>query len=116
SGLAWGLPAGALAGAAALALVRRWWLFKAPQGVLREQLRAACRALFLEHAEPGAREGTFTAKGQSWRLRLVGRGRRLQVGGLPGVQGPGKAALLLEWLGKQSPGPVPRVRIVLKEG
>jgi hypothetical protein len=107
------LAAGSAAGAAGLLLARGNWLLRAEADALRQQLQYAGRGLFLPHAEPSPGLLVFTAKGSSWRLRLTELGRRLQRVGLPRPPVTGKMALLVHWLSKQYPGPVPRLRITL---
>jgi hypothetical protein len=93
----------------------RVWLARAEATMLREQIHTACRGLFLEYSEPRTGHLLLAARGGTWRLRLVGLSPRVQLVVLPPVTGPSKAALLLHWLSKQYPGPVPRLHIVLKK-
>src|SRR5262245_41281452 len=105
----------ALAAAVGLVLLRRAWLVRSSAAALREELGLACRGLFLDMQEP--REGRIRLVGRGeHELRMIEVGKRLQVLVLGPVPGPGKVALLLNWLAKQYPGPVPRVRIVLEGG
>ncbi len=102
-----------LAAAAGLALARRCWLVRTRADELREQIRRACSGLFLTLEEPAPGRLRIRAK-EEQGLRLVGLGRRLQ--GLVLCKRPekGKMRLLLDWLMKEYPGPVPRVRITLE--
>ncbi len=105
-----GLVAGVL-----LVRCERWWLLRAEAGVLRAQVEGACRGLFLECTEPAPGRLVLTAKGRSHSLRLIALSRRLQAALVPPTKGPGKVALFVAWLSKQYPGPVPRIRVVLKK-
>jgi hypothetical protein len=109
------LAAVALVGGVGLWSAGRVWLLRADAAGLREQIRTACRGLFLELAE--SKPGLFllTAKANTWPLRVMGLGRRLQLVVVPRVAGPSKAALLVHWLSMQYPGPVPRIHFVLKK-
>jgi hypothetical protein len=91
----------------------RVWLVRAKADTLREQLETACRGLFLGCAEPHPGHFAFTAKGGTWHLRMVRLGQRLLVVVLPRAVVPGKIALLVHWLSKQYPGPLPRFHINL---
>jgi hypothetical protein len=105
----------ALVGGVALWSAGRVWVLRAEAAVLREQIQTACRGLFLELAE--SKPGLFllTAKANTWPLRVIGLGRRLQLVVVPRVAGPSKAGLLVHWLSMQYPGPVPRIHIVLRK-
>jgi hypothetical protein len=106
-----------LGGVTALALLaaRRVWLVRETAETLREQIQTVCRGLFLavQEARPGRLQ--LAARGEP-ALRLRRLTPRVQLLVLCRVAGPGKVALLCDWLAKQYPGPVPRVRIVLKGG
>jgi hypothetical protein len=104
-----------VAGAAGLLPCGRVWLFKTEFQTLRNQLQTACSGLFLACAEPLPGHFQFTAKAGTWRLRIIGISKRVQLVVLPRVAGPGKVTLLVQWLSKQYPGPVPSVHIVLKK-
>jgi hypothetical protein len=105
-----------LLGVAALALILGWrvWLVRATADELGKQIQTACLGLFL---------GVQVVQG---RLQLAAQGKpdlrlrrlasRLQLLVLCSVTGSGKVALLCSWLAKQYPGPVPRLRIILKGG
>jgi len=98
-----------------LLLVRRAWLVRVTVEELREQLQTASRGLFLEVREPQPGRWVLVSKGEH-ELRLVGLTRRLQVLLLCPPPDAGKVPLLLSWLSRQYPGPMPRIRIVLKGG
>jgi hypothetical protein len=110
-----GLMGIAVAGATGLLPCARVWLFRAQAETLRQQLQTACAGLFLGLDEPMPGRFQFTAKAGTWRLRMVELSKRVQLVVLPRVAGPGKVTLLVQWLSKQYPGPVPRVHIVLKK-
>jgi hypothetical protein len=94
---------------------RRVWLVRSSPEALREQIQTACRGLFLgvEENPPGRLQ--LSAQGKPVLL-LRKFAPRIQVLVLCHVAGPGKVALLCDWLSRQYPGPVPRLRIVLKGG
>lgn len=94
-------------------LAGRVWLLRSPADEFRQQLETACRGLFLklEEARPG--QVSLTASGRTASLGLRQLTANLQVLVLPQPGGMGKVALLVQWLSKQYPGPVPKVRIVL---
>jgi hypothetical protein len=110
-----GLTAFCLLAGVGLWLAERVWLARVDEGSLREQIEAACRGLFLEYTEPQRGLFLLTARGFTWRLRLVRISRRMQLVVLPQAAELSKAALLLHWLSKQYPGPVPRLHINLKK-
>jgi hypothetical protein len=109
-----GLTALVLLGALALFRSDHVWLVRAEPEELREQVRMACRGLLLPWDEPEPGRFRLTAKDGTWELRIWPLSQRMQVVVLPRPDAPGKAALLVAWLAKQYPGPVPRVRIVLQ--
>jgi hypothetical protein len=94
-------------------LQRRCWLVRVAGDEFREQIQTGCRGLFITVEEP--RPGRFRLSAREGELmlelrRVVGRIHLLQV---PTPPGKGKLALLVSWLSKQYPGPIPRVRIIL---
>jgi hypothetical protein len=99
----------------ALLLSARIWLLRVAREALREQIEMACRGLFLECKEPAPGDFHLSARGKTWRLRMVSLSRRTQLILLPRVTEPGKVALLVQWLSKQYPGPVPKIHIKLKK-
>ena len=109
-----GMAGATLLGALSCRLGARLWLVRAALEELHEQIATACRGLFLgcEELVPG--HLLLSAKGIQRRLRIVSLGSRMQLLILPGATEQGKVALLIDWLSKQYPGPVPRLRIVLK--
>jgi hypothetical protein len=113
----WELAGTVLLGVVAVALVlgRRVWLVRATAQELRGQIETGCRGLFLgvREVHPGRLE--LAARGEP-ALGVRRLAARVQVLVLCRAAGPGKVTLLLSWLAKQYPGPVPRVRIVLKGG
>jgi hypothetical protein len=104
-----------VAGAVGLLLCGRTWLFRTDSQTLRKNLQGACTGLFLNCAEPQPGRFQFTAKAETWRLHMIGITHGVQLVVLPRVVGPGKVTLLVQWLSKEYPGPVPRVHIVLKK-
>jgi hypothetical protein len=111
----WALLAGVGLVGLALGLARRVWLVRATAEDLRRQIETACRGLFLGVGEKQPGRLTLTARGDPV-LKVRRWTARVQGLVLCRPPGPGKVALLCAWLGKQYPGPVPRVRIVLKGG
>jgi hypothetical protein len=111
-----GLMIAVLACTVALAAARRFWLVRATAQELREQVQAVCGGLFVAVAEPAVGRLVVTAKGQEHRLRLVALAKRLQGLVLCPRPAAGKVKLLVDWLAKQYPGPIPRIRITLKGG
>jgi hypothetical protein len=113
--LDWALSGTVLASGLALRLGARVWLVREEAATLRQQIETACRGLFLGCTEAQPGHLLLTAKAGTWPLRIVRISPRLQLVRVPHVAGPGKAALLVHWLAKQYPGPVPRIRVVLKK-
>jgi hypothetical protein len=99
--------------AAAFASAHRAWLVRATEEELRGQIQSVCRGLFLGVLEVEAGQLQLSAPGKPV-LRLRRLTPRVQLLMLPRVAGQGKVALLCSWLAKQYPGPVPRLRIILK--
>jgi hypothetical protein len=91
-----------------------WWLVRADAATVQERIATGCAGLFLT-CEPLSGIGVrLTARGVESRLRLVPLGKRLTGVTLPRPGGKGKVALLVNWLTKQYPGSLPRLRIRLK--
>jgi hypothetical protein len=111
----WMLTGAALLAAIGLRLAASVWLVRAEAGDLRRQIEEACRRLFLACEEPQPGRFRLTAHSETQELRLAPVSRRLQLVRLPRSAARGKIALLVEWLSKQYPGPLPRLRRVLKE-
>jgi hypothetical protein len=112
-GLDVGLAVGSAAGAVLLFGLGRYWLCRVQSAVLRQQLDEASRGLFLPYTEPQPGCLVFSTKGSSWTLRLTELTPGVQLVAPPTVAGAGKMALLVQWLSKQYPGPIPRIRISL---
>lgn len=110
-----GLVVMLLLAAVALRWGSRVWLVRATMAALRAQIEEACRRLFLACEAPAPGRFLLTARGDGRRLRVLTLGHRLQLVVLPRAAGHGKAALLVRWLSKQYPGPLPVMRRVLKE-
>jgi hypothetical protein len=110
-----GLTVLALAGAGVLAAIRRFWLVRVTNHELREDLVLACRGLLLGLDEPLPHMLLVSARTEH-RLFLGRFGPRLQCLLLCRRPAAGKVRLLVDWLAKQYPGPVPRVRITLSGG
>jgi hypothetical protein len=120
SGCLWPLPdflATVVMGLLAAYLVQSWrvWLVRATAAELHEQIQTACRGLFLGVAEDQAGRLELAAVGKP-ALEMRKLTPRVQLLELCPVAGPGKVALLCDWLAKQYPGPVPRLRFTLKGG
>ena len=96
-------------------MLPRVWLVRAEAETLRQQILTACAGLFLEFTEPLPSRLSLISKDRSWPLRLINLGRDLQLIVLPRLSGLGKVTLLVQWLSKQYPGPIPRLHIVLKK-
>ncbi len=105
-----------LASIVGLLAARRFWLVRATEEAVRVRIQSACGGLFLPLAEPVAGRLVVTARGQEHRLLLVRLGQELQGLVLCPRPDRGKVRLLVDWLAKQYPGPVPRVRITLAGG
>jgi hypothetical protein len=108
--LAWGAT---LAAGAGLSLCRRLAVVRATPDKLSEQVRWACQGLFLACTED-ARGFLLSHKQGTPRLGRVSLSGHWQLLVLPKPGGSAKVALLVDWLGKQYPGPFPRIRIVLR--
>ncbi len=104
-----------LALAIALSTARRVWVFRVRQETLLERIRDACRRLFLTCEEPVAGHLVLKTKSEIRHLRWFSLGKRFLLVVLPRRSGRGKVELLLDWLAKQYPGPIPRIQIVLTE-
>jgi len=103
-------------------------VFWGPDGSLLFFRGAALMTLPLNGSAPTLRFGDFAPRSPSVSrdgtkvvylgannvLRVRPLGRRFVLVRLPRAGGQKKVALLVQWFGKQYPGPVPRVRIVLQ--
>jgi len=105
---------GTLAAALVMSTCRRLWIVRVTADSLCEQVRWACKGLFLPCAEG---ESTFRLgkSAESQTLAFVSIARNWQILVLPKRGGSAKMALFLNWLSKQYPGPLPRIRFVLKK-
>lgn len=97
-----------------LVLGRRVWIVNAREADLRQQVEAACRGLFLSCDEAAKGQFLIIARGNSCVLRVWSLMPRTQLVLLPPLACHKKVALLVRWLSKQYPGPLPRVCVVLK--
>jgi hypothetical protein len=103
----------AVSGAVILRLAARCWLVRATSEEVQENIITACRGLLLGCEElPGY--FIFTVRGMERKLRVIRMASRIQLLILPQHGGQSKTALLIEWLSKQYPGPIPRLKIVFK--
>jgi hypothetical protein len=92
---------------------RRLWILRATRDTLSEQIHWACKGLALGCAQEGT---TFVLehRGMHFELRALPLAPKWQALLLPDRSASTKVALFLDWLGRQYPGPLPRLRIVLK--
>ena len=101
----------------ALIAARHVWIFRIDVENFRESIRDACRRLLLPFEESTAGSGFILMESsqviRQLRLLMVCKGFVLVL--LPYRSGRGKVELLMRWLSKQYPGPVPRIHIFLKE-
>jgi hypothetical protein len=111
--LEWVAWSGTLAAALIMNMCRRLWIVRVTADSLCEQVRWACAGLFLACAED---EKTFRLGQQAADqiLTFVSLSRNWQLLLLPKPGGSAKVVLLLDWLSKQYPGPLPKIRLVLK--
>lgn len=94
----------------------RLWLVRIAADDFGRQIETACRGLLLACDGPSAGRFVFTVGEVTAELRLYNMGKRLQFIVLPPIGLHGKVTLLNGWLAKQFPGPIPRIKIVLKKG
>ena len=111
----WATFALLLAAGAGLLLAGRVWIVRAPLDVLQDQVREARGRLFLTCDESSSRCWTLTCKQRTCHIRYRRLGARFSLVLMPRASGHDKVTLLVDWLAKQYPGPVPRIHIVLKE-
>jgi hypothetical protein len=113
-----GLDAGCIIilmlGTLILAMGRRVWILRVYQAELRQQVKAACRGLFLSCDEAAKGKFLLTARGNSCVLRVWSLSPRTHLVKVPPLACHKKVALLVSWLSKQYSGPLPLVSIVLK--
>jgi hypothetical protein len=106
------LPLGACAAAATVApCAARIWLVRISPDEFRQRLDDACRGLRLElrQSSPDCVELVERQQVHSLRMTALSKGRILIH--LPRATRPSKVALLVDWLSKQYPGPVPRIHV-----
>jgi hypothetical protein len=101
-----------------IVLTRKWiarvWIVRTTTADFWEGLENACRGLFLKCDERTDARCRLRAGEQSAELMMKTIGGRFQCILLPPLSVHAKLTLLVDWLAKQYPGPVPRVRIILK--
>jgi hypothetical protein len=108
------LPLGACAAAAVAApFASRIWFVRAMQDEFRERLYDACRGLRLELCASSPDRMELVERQQAHSLRVRSLSKGWIVIHLPRATRPSKVALLVDWLSKQYPGPVPRIHIQL---
>ena len=102
-----------------IVLTRKWiarvWIVRTTSADFWERIDIASRGLFLKCEERTDGRRVLRAGEQSAELTMKTIGKRFQCVFLPPSGVHGKLTLLVDWLAKQYPGPVPRVRIVLKK-
>ena len=105
------LTGATLLSAACFRMNEKVWLIRVSADELRQELQTACRGLFLECEEK--RHGRFLlqTKKNAWPMRFFTLTKRLQLIFLPHSRTQGRVSLLVSWLSKQHPGPVPRIRV-----
>ncbi|MCC2672387.1 MAG: hypothetical protein K0Q72_4859 [Armatimonadetes bacterium] len=91
-----------------------WWLIRSPAAEVEARLEQGGRALLVALQWPAPGRFMLPARGLDYQGRVVGVGSRLSLLWLPDPGKKGKARLLVNWLGKQYPGPFPRPHIALK--
>ena len=105
--------AGCLLAAGVAPWIRGTWLIRASPDEFRRRLDDACRGLHLEYRESVAGCLDLVEREQIHRLRIAAVSRACVLIRLPRAARPSKVALLVDWLAKQYPGPVPRIHIHL---
>jgi hypothetical protein len=78
---------------------------------VRAELLEACRRLFIDVQEPRPGELLLSARGVGVSVRLLRSLGPTTLILFPPPPGPGKLALLFDWLKKRYPGPIPRIRV-----
>jgi hypothetical protein len=101
---------GILLASIALRLCARAWLVRATAQELGEQTRSTCRGLFLECEEPLPGRFRFAVRGITYNLHVREAWERTLNVTLPPTTDRSKVTLLIQWLSKQYPGPLPRIR------
>jgi len=103
-----------LLGTFILALGRRMWILRTQEADLRKQINWACSRLYLPFNESATGQFLFTIQDNTYGLRVLSFTHRIQFVLLPPIAAHRKVALLVNWLSKQYPEPLPRVHITLK--
>jgi hypothetical protein len=93
--------------------VQRIWLIHVDQVEFRQRLDEACRGLRLEARESPPGQLDLVERQHVQRLVVTAVSTAWVLIQLPRVARPSKVALLVDWLAKQYPGPVPRIHIHL---
>jgi hypothetical protein len=105
---------GACAVAAAVApFANRIWLVRVSLDDFRQRLDDACRGLRLELPQSCPDRVELVERQQVHSLRMKSLSTKWLLIRLPRSTRPSKVALLVDWLSKQYPGPVPRIHIHL---
>jgi hypothetical protein len=93
--------------------IQRIWLIHADHSEFRQRLDDACRGLRLEYREVAPGKLDLVERQQVHRLRVGFLLTACVLIQLPRAARPSKVALLVDWLAKQYPGPIPRIHIHL---
>jgi hypothetical protein len=96
-------------------LFRRVWLLSLPHTELLARLRETCHGLFLDVDEREEGRLHLCHRTVSRTLRIGRLGRRYSWVIVPSAPPKNKIRLLADWLRKQFPGPIPRLRIRLNK-
>lgn len=108
------LPLGACAVVAAVApFANRIWLVRESLDEFRRRFDDACRGLRLEPRLSSPHRVELVERQQVHSLRMSSLSKGWLLIHLPRATRPSKVALLVDWLSKQYPGPVPRIHIHL---
>jgi hypothetical protein len=113
SGFDTGMAAVTTLGTVVLRLAARVWLVRATRDELNDEIRTACRGLFVRCEGPQQGRFRLYARHSMRELRVAELSSGLQLVVLPTGIGERKMALLVCWFSKRHPGPVPRLRIDL---
>lgn len=109
----WTVPATAAAVSLGPLAFRRVWVFNVASDAFREAVEDGCARLFLRFASASSEFRAGDPKFDHEDLSFVTMGARLTLLRLPRRPSSGKTRLLVQWLSKQYPGPIPQIRIVL---
>jgi len=108
------LPLGGCAVAAAVApFADRIWLVRVSLDEFRQRFDDACRGLRLELRQSCPNRVELVERQQMYSLQMTSLSKGWLLIHLPRATRPSKVALLVDWLSKQYPGPVPRIHIHL---